>query len=119
MYKRGETVWVLHDPYTATNQKQFIKVKVFSGEEYIGHGLNSRRVICYKHHGEKKSIDVRFVNYSKNTLIENLLKANKEEFNEKFERETKKIKESEKLVAMYFAHHDSLKEWFESQKEEE
>ncbi len=117
MYKRGETVWVLHDPYTATTQKEFIQVKVFSGEERIGVGLNSRRIIHYKYHGKKHSIDIRFVDYSKSNLIENLLKKNKEEFDNRIKPETNKIKESEEKIAMLTEYHESLEKWLESQKD--
>lgn len=119
MYKRGETVWVLHEPYTATTQKKFIQVKIFSGEERIGIGQNSRCIIHYKHHGTKHGIDIRFVDYTKNSLINKLSEQTKKEFEKSLLREEEQIKKAKQAIALLNKQRDELLNWFNSQKEEE
>lgn len=72
MYKRGETVWVVHNRFKPLDEMKLVQVKVYSGEERYGYGLNSRSRIYYKLDKEKYSVDTDFVEYTKNSLVNKL-----------------------------------------------
>lgn len=115
-YKRGEMVWVLHNPNRNSDEQKIINVKVYSGESYAGY---HSREIGYKYEGEKKTVNTDYVAYSRDELIERLVKQQKDieakrvdGLNRQIEKLSKEVQEIQKLCVWWI-------DFYEKQKEEQ
>lgn len=102
-YKRGEMVWVLHNPNQNSDQQKIINVKVFSGESYVGY---DGREIGYKYEGEKETVNTDYVSYSRYELIEKLVTQQKNieqkivvRLSKEIEKLTKEMQDAQKRCA--------------------
>lgn len=109
-------VWVLHNPNRNSDEQKIINVKVFAGESYERH-YGSR--ISYKYEGEQRDIKTIYVAYSRDELIDKLVKQHRdieakrvEGLNKEIEKLTNEVQDIQERCAWWV-------DFYEKQKREQ